>query len=353
MHRLSLAFLSAVLVLACSLPAFAQEPIKVFLLAGQSNMFGFGRADYGVGGQWGAIGSLRHEVANDPANYGHLMDQNQNWVVRDDIWVWAKQGATYDPLPQQDTLTTGDLVAGLFGYSGDRFGPELGIGQVLGDYYGEQVVLVKTAWNAASLFGDFRPPSSGNPSDPSDPFYQGGIWYQRMIAYYNEALVDIAAKFPGQTIELEGMAWNQGLSDVFSAAHYAEYETHLVNLINDVRADLGAPDLPFVIAETGNWGAGITDPAQLSVMAAQSALADATQYPQFAGNVGFASTTDFWRESGVSPTNEAIHWNHNGESYYLIGEAMGNAMLEIVPEPNSLVLLFLGGVLISRRRRND
>ncbi len=348
MHRIFPSLIATAVVLSLAVKAVAQEPVKVFLLAGQSNMYGFGRADFGVGGAYGGVGSLRHKVASDPANYGQLMDANQKWVVRDDVWVWAKQGATYEPLPQQDKLTKGNLTAGVFGYSGDRFGPELGIGQVLGDYYDTQVVLVKTAWNSASLFEDFRPPSSGNPSNPADSSYQGGTWYQRMITYYNQALVDISAQFPGRPIELTGMAWNQGLSDVFSAEHFDAYEEHLANLIRDVRIDLNAPNLPFVVAQTGNGGATISDPAQLSVMAA---LADDGLYPQFAGNVAYAKTTDFWRAAGVSPTNEAIHWNHNGESYYLIGQAMGHAMLEVVPEPTTLSLLGVSVLASLRRRR--
>ncbi len=33
--------------------------------------------------------------------------------------------------------------------------------------------------------------------------------------------------------------------------------------------------------------------------------------------------TDFWRESSVSPLDQGYHWNQNGETLYLIGEAMG------------------------------
>ncbi len=44
-------------------------------------------------------------------------------------------------------------------------------------------------------------------------------------------------------------------------------------------------------------------------------------------------TTDarpFWRPAEVSPSNFGYHWNHNAESHYLNGKAMGEKMLEML-----------------------
>ena len=40
------------------------------------------------------------------------------------------------------------------------------------------------------------------------------------------------------------------------------------------------------------------------------------------------------------------------DAYHLIGESLGEEMLAIVPEPTSLALLGLGGLLFVRRRRD-
>ena len=51
----------------------------------------------------------------------------------------------------------------------------------------------------------------------------------------------------------------------------------------------------------------------------------------FKGNVITAETRDFWRprpEHGGRGTE--THWMANGESYWLIGEVMGKAMLELI-----------------------
>ena len=58
-------------------------------------------------------------------------------------------------------------------------------------------------------------------------------------------------------------------------------------------------------------------------MKAQAAVA---KHPEFKGNVAFVSTKTFWRDVEQSPSNQGYHWNTNAETYYLIGEAMGQAM---------------------------
>ena len=112
---------------------------------------------------------------------------------------------------------------------------------------------------------------------------------------------------------------NQRLND--------EYEQNLANFIRDVRKDLDAPNLPFVIAETGMSGHEETHPRALSLMAAQAAVAE---HEEFQGNVAFVGTRDFYRPAEDSPSGQAYHWNGNAETYYLIGEGMGQAMLALM-----------------------
>ena len=75
--RTGLKFLAFALM--ASGPAFAEQSsnktrtwdndpngVQVFILAGQSNMVGHGKADDGHGDVKGAIGSLRYQVEHDP-----------------------------------------------------------------------------------------------------------------------------------------------------------------------------------------------------------------------------------------------------------------------------------------------
>ncbi len=126
---------------------------------------------------------------------------------------------------------------------------------------------------------------------------------------------------------LSGIGWHQGWNDRINDKFNAEYESNLVHFIHDIRKDLGAPALPFVIAETGMQGPEENHPRTLSLMKAQAAVAE---HPEFKGNVAFVSTREFWRPQEQSPSGQGYHWNSNAETHYLIGEAMGKATAKLV-----------------------
>ena len=62
-------------------------------------------------------------------------------------------------------------------------------------------------------------------------------------------------------------------------------------------------------------------------MKAQAAVA---QRAEFKGSVVTVETRDFFRPADVSPANQGYHWNANAETYFLIGDAMGQAMKKLV-----------------------
>jgi len=346
MRRACLGIVSSCVVSLAATHAGAADSVKVFLLAGQSNMQGHARAETGNGGTTGANGSLRYLVNNDPANYGHLGDGAGNWNTRDDVYVWSRDGGT--PNPGGDQYKQGGLTVG-FGanYNAEKFGPELGFGNVVGDAFDEPVVLVKTAWGGASLAEDFRPPSAVDNRGGSV-----GEYYNRMLSTYQAAIADIQTMHPGKDIDLVGFGWHQGWNDRVNQARNDEYEANMADFINDVRDALSEPDLPFVIANTGMSGWSESHPRALSLMQAQLNIGDPEKHPEFAGTVTTVETRGMYRDASVSPVSQGYHWNHNGETTYLIGEGMGEAMVELVPEPGSFAL-FAGAALAlaSRRRR--
>jgi hypothetical protein len=307
------------------------SPLKVFILVGQSNMEGHGEMD-----PVETQGTLEYLFANDPAGtYGHLKDEG-SWTIRDDVWMWYKRAGT--------TLLTGGLSAG-FGANADTIGPELQFGHVMGDALGEQVLIIKTAWGGKSLAVDFRPPSSGWTVSPPVSVGDQGYYYQEMLNYVSEALGDLSTFVPGYDsedgYELAGFGWHQGWNDRVNQTHNDEYEANMENFIKDVRNDLGAPGLPFVIATTGMSGWTETHPRALSLMAAQLAMEDFTTYPDFDGNVAVVETRGFYRDAAVSPANQGYHWNRNAETHFLIGQAMAQEMQTLIaggdvtpPTPN-------------------
>jgi len=48
--------------------------------------------------------------------------------------------------------------------------------------------------------------------------------------------------------------------------------------------------------------------------------------PEFKANFDCVQTAGVFRPAEESPSRQGYHWNGNAETYYLIGEAMGEAM---------------------------
>ena len=237
-------------ILSPLVSAAPKSPVKVFILAGQSNMEGQGfiAADPKRNG---GKGSLEY-VVKDPATAAHfktLVDANGKWRKRDDVWI------TY--LDRKGPLTVG------YGVNPERIGPELGFGWVMGDAFEEPVLLVKCAWGGKSLAVDFRPPSAGKvPYELGKKDQEGiaqdpsivGKYYRDTLSLTKEALAHIKELVPGSDgrYELLGFGWHQGWNDRINDKFNAEYESNMVAFIKDMRKELGVPNLPFVIAETGS-----------------------------------------------------------------------------------------------------
>ena len=161
------------------------------------------------------------------------------------------------------------------------------------------------------------------------PRMQAVPYYKEIVQRTKDVLGKLKKEFPELgdcKYELAGFGWHQGWNDRVNQAFNDEYEKNMANFIRDIRKDLGVKNLPFVTVETGMSGPNEKHPRALSLMNAQAAAAE---YKEFRGNVAFVGTKAFWRDKEVSPTGQAFHWNTNAETYYLIGEAMGKAMIQL------------------------
>lgn len=302
-HPLTIAAVAAAAILA-SPPLRAGEPVKVFILAGQSNMEGAGRVEGDPNHNEGK-GSLSYLAEHDP-KYAHLKTKSGSWVARDDVSIWY--------LGRKGPLAPG------FGSNGGTIGPELGFGQVMGDAFDEPVLLIKLAWGGKSLAKDFRPPSSGG---------EVGPFYTEMLSHVKEVLDNLKKNFSSYKdgFEIAGFGWHQGWNDGCEAAATNEYEVNLGNFIRDVRKELGVEKLPFVIADSGFGGKSQNNGRRLAIRAAQAAPAKSKE---FKGSVLCVETENFFRPAEESPSNQGYHWNGNAETYYLIGAGMGEAMKELL-----------------------
>lgn len=134
--------------------------------------------------------------------------------------------------------------------------------------------------------------------------------------------------YAGQGVELAGLFWFQGDADGGWDSMAAAYETHLANLIRDLRKDLAAPQLPVVVAALAN-AKGKMNLNEQKVFDAQMAVGDAAKHPEFAGNVVSIDTRPMCRHADQSPGGRDRYLG-NAESYLEIGDAMARAMLKTV-----------------------
>ena len=328
-----------------------QSPVKVFILAGQSNMEGKAKLEL-----------LDYQInAPETKDFFKHLHKDGKYIERDDVWI--------NFLDRRGKLTVG------FGSPG-CIGPELEFGNVVGDHFQEQVLLIKTAWGGRSLGCDFRPPSSGLPSEDflrkqleetntnirkrneneKNPDRKRpeatldeikgayGKSYREMMTEVQTVLKDLPARFPdykGQGYEIAGFVWFHGWNDMLQPDFAKEYAANLANLIRDVRKELGVPKLPFVIGQMGQDGPNATGP----IAAIKAAQASVETMEEFKGNVRVVKTDVFWDTKAaalVKTWRENINeWKKVGSDYgyhYLgsaitycrIGRAFGEAMLELM-----------------------
>jgi len=318
----------------------AQSAVKVFFLAGQSNMAGAGtvEVEQRSATNWRTkknltdeqisakkSGSLKELVKKSA--YRKLIDSDGRWVVRNDVSIYYHN--------QRSGVLKGGLTVG-YGSRDTKIGPELGFGQAMGDALDEPVLLIKTAWGGKSLAVDFRPPSAGecefeNKPDRFGKVRKPGEYYRLMISQVKQVLGNLDKHFPnlaGKDHKIAGFFWHQGWNDGCNEVHANEYKRNMPLLIADVRKDLGVKDLPFIIANSGFGGMG---PRRGVVQRLQNTVQPAQQAAEKLDRVRCVDTRPFYRTPEQSPgTGDIEHWYSNAESYFLIGKASAETMLEVM-----------------------
>tara|TARA_B110000116_G_scaffold102786_1_gene89504 strand:+ start:37 stop:981 length:945 start_codon:yes stop_codon:yes gene_type:complete len=286
------------------------QKTQVFILAGQSNMQGQGVVDLDHPMHYNAGKGILNQVMLNPKMkdlYAHIKNEEGDFIVRDDVFV---------RYVTPSEIKRGGLSVGFTGYPGNHhIGPEFQFGHVVGKAIKQPVLLIKTAWGGKSLYKDFRPPSSGG---------EVGKYYRQMISEIKQGLNQISVEFPNlnKHYELRGFVWFQGWNDMYNEEARDHYEQNLVNLIKDVRHELDAHNMPVVIGELGNGGEDVSENMKAIRNAQKNA---AINIP----NAVFVKTTPFARPKEQSPNvGHGHHWFGNAESYFLIGNALGESMLE-------------------------
>jgi hypothetical protein len=284
--------------------------VRVFVLAGQSNMVGYGSITDPENDPGSLVDVIAHDEDGSWAKVGGL----DNWTTLDNAFLYFVRDG--------DTIKS-NVTVGQGAYP-HLIGPELMFAHQLDEYYDDPILIIKTAWGGKSLAEDFRPPSAGGTT---------GEFYNAMIQAVKDVTENIGTEFPdiGVTdFEISGFVWFQGWNDGGSEDFLAEYESNLYHLVNDVRNDLDIPDLPAVIASSGQGGYELIDDSWVQSMqnivsvAQQSVGCNDTIY---SGKVGFVNTKPFYLDQSASPLDAIYHFNNNALTFLNIGKAMGDEMI--------------------------
>jgi hypothetical protein len=264
----------------------------VFLLAGQSNMVG-------------------------PGSGKHIREKHPELVApREDVrcaWAGMKTG----PLSPR------------YGFRSEGYGPELLFGHVLGDALAEPILLVKSGVGGTTLHRTWRPPSAvARAGGEVGPLYTEMMRFFRTVL---DNLDDQCPEWSGRGFEIAGFVWFQGENDTCgkddnkdpATGYWNFYEENLRDLIGDVRAGVGVPDLPVLIIQindSGCWeaqrfqvdGKTVRVPSGPVVRAAQRKVAETTP------GCAWVETLDL---------NEGYHYD--SASHVEIGLRAGKAMLPL------------------------
>ncbi len=312
-HMRSISRLILIVAALCVAPGantLVAAPLKIYIMAGQSNMQGRARDS-----------TLPHMKSHPDTAHMAARMVNEKGEPRsiDDVWI-AALGVRKD---QEEK--TGPLMMG-YGYDGgggNKIGPEMGFGITMQEHLKEPILIIKTTWGGKSLHGDFRPPSAGpwdfgpgaaEKDKDADATRKArretsGEYYRKMVGYVSKTTTDIKRVYPeydpSQGYEIAGFMWFQGVSDYGDAATYPnqgspgsydEYSRLLACLIRDLRKDFKAPAMPVAIGVLGISGDLKYMDEKLVPWTREfrKAMAAPASMPEFKGSVAAVNTGDFW-----------------------------------------------------------
>ncbi len=317
-------------------------PLQVYILSGQSNMQGHAhRSTFDHIGMDPETKPLLQRMRNEDGTYP-VLDR-----VHIAYYSENRQGET--------TVKSGPLTVG-FGVAEDRIGPEYTFGIFMQDFVDEPILIIKTAWGGKSLFGDFRPPSGATDDHPV------GEYYEKMLAHVREVLADPGAVSPhydpAKGYEIAGFVWFQGWNDMTNSGVYPQrgqpggydlYSELLAHFIRDVRNDLQAPDMRFVIGVLGIGGPTelYTNPRFKGIhQNFRDAMAAPASMPEFAGNVVAVLTENYWdhrlvevrdmdaedrteeeQEIARGFSHQGFHYHGSGKMFGQFGRAFAEAIV--------------------------
>ena len=247
----------------------SKEKFHLFLLMGQSNMSG------GVG-----------LAAGDTKPVPSVMKMR---------WVKEEEGPKWEPGAHPLHPRRPNKKA--------RFGPGLSFAETyVADKPGVTVGLIPTAWGGRSI-----------------------VQLSKGSEIYGDAIRHTKAAM--QVGTLKGVLWHQGESDTVEQTRADAYEKRLHALIEDVRKDLGNPQLPFIVGNLAEfYGTGKDHKAPDRVARITKIKEILRRLPKKVPHTGFVEST------GCSPAARAkVHFDR--KSCLLMGRRYAKVYADLFAKP--------------------
>jgi len=233
--------------------------------------------------------------------------------------IYIVQDAKHAERQEAFPLKTGDVIVGIEG-SGMKENPKDHWRKVVyGDVTQSDCMLTVARWRAGRIesididLADFSLPG-GRADLPREREKaeqrrlehekDKGRYYRLMMDHVKKVLGDIKRVCPDydpqRGHEIAGFVWFQGWNDMVDSGTYPnrdkprgyeQYSWLLAHFIRDVRKDLGAPDMPFVIGVMGVDG---PDEEGGGKGFFRDAMAAPAGYPEFKGTVAAVHTEEYW-----------------------------------------------------------
>ena len=208
---------AASLILGLPVVGRPADVVKVFILAGQSNMAG--RAPGEELPDYAAAANVAVDYVCSFSRSG-LSDRPE--PHRSSGWV------ALEPAPKHASTP------------GTHFGPEISLGRTLSARWPQlRIAMIKHGRGGTSLAVDWNPDATTGPQ-----------LYRELLVQVRSALARLAAD--GATAELAAFVWCQGEADTTRPEWADAYEGNLRNLLASIRGDLSSSSLPVLLVLTND-----------------------------------------------------------------------------------------------------
>lgn len=231
------------------------------------------------------------------------------------------------------TLTT--LRPGATQFPVGGVGPEitlgLGLAPAIEQQPGAALAIVKYAKGGSNLYADWK--AGGDATTTGD-----GAHYQTLQRVVRDGLAKLRAAYPGATVQLAGMIWVQGESDIAAgSATSLAYGANLAQFIGDVRQTFSAT-LPFFFSRISSQQTVYSDPADPDY---PNYLTLRDQQAQVAASVAnsWLIDTDL---AAITMNTDNLHFATGGQQ--VIGAAFADRMADVVKLRTSAFDAVPGGV---------